>query len=201
MAKGMAWGCEQPCQDWGSRSSPKTNSKMKMPTMYKAFAFVAALIFMSCGNEAPEAAGQADKTGQPTESVTADAPASSNIDQTTGEARPAFNDAEVQAMMFNLLKGKWQSPNNPGQVVEFVDNKIRRIVGGNVASEASITIDGKCQNSICGKEVGWCFVEKSAAGEQCNVVLQCDMRNLHFRAIGSTAGDQVYNKMEEPKQK
>lgn len=165
---------------------------MKLSTVPFSLALIASLVMLACGQEPKNATDPA----QP-ENPQTDVPAGMDVDKTTGEVRPAIDQDQMQEMMFNLLKGKWQHATTPGQSLEFADGKVRRIVGGNVVSEAPVTVDPTCQTGGCAKELGWCFIEKTAAGDQCNVVVRCDMRTLQFRKAGApTSGDHVYNKVE-----
>jgi hypothetical protein len=126
------------------------------------------------------ALGQAcggDKTGS-------DTTASTGVD--TANPKPDGND------LLEVLQGRWRSTNDSTYVLEISGKTLRHINGGELTVETEIEIDSQCQNAVCNAAAsggdGWCFIEKSRDGNQCNFVLKADNRVLQYNAIGAAGG-------------
>jgi hypothetical protein len=108
-------------------------------------------------------------------------PKIAEITQTTG---PDASD------LLKTLQGHWQNTEEQGYEIEILDTQMRHIRNGQTTAETQIVMDGACSLQKCAIDStllidGWCFIEKGANGEQCNIVITCDKSTLKYAPINT----------------
>ena len=109
-------------------------------------------------------------------------------------ADPAFEEMQRKSIA-RLMEGKWRSTADGSVTVEIADGRLRRYNNNQLESDAAIELDLTCQRTECQGGKGWCFVEMKNSGKQCNLVLQLDIKVLHFKVLGNSVSDEYYTKL------
>jgi hypothetical protein len=109
-------------------------------------------------------------------------------------ADPAFEEMQKKSIA-RLMEGKWKSTADAAVVVEIADGRFRRYRDNQLQSDAAIELDLTCQRTECQGGKGWCFVELKDSGKQCNLVLQLDIKVLHFKVLSDGVSDEYYMKI------
>lgn len=129
------------------------------------------------------------------------------VNNTTSANKPGENSSVPQTKsepdaidLLDALQGKWQSEQDSTYLIDIVGNKMKHFNGGALTMETEIEVDANCLNEACKQEGsdladGWCFIEKSQSGTQCNRILKCDKYRLQFHAVGAAAAVLAFQKV------
>lgn len=118
----------------------------------------------------------------------------------TPNQKPEENVATIDTTMvaipdpqdlLEILHGTWQSKSDPTYRISIVDDQISHWYNGQLKQTDTVEIDASCAAVSCSAEGrpedGWCFIEKSSAGDQCMLVLHCNGKTLQIKALGSNS--------------
>ena len=177
---------------------------MKNIQFFKIFTFLLFIsLFAACGNEPKTEANEAtesETTGQTdTGGKGGAADGQPSDDQMAGgqatEIDPSFL-AMQEEQFTKILQGRWQSSGDAEYAIEIKGNKIWHIRSGKQASELTFEIDTNCSKAECKGGMGWCFIEKTKTGTQCNAILRVDQKYLQYKVLGTTDAVQSFQKID-----
>jgi len=113
---------------------------------------------------------------------------------------PADANATLAPELFNDLRGRWQSVEDPKNIIVIQDSRFINYYDGAEVSNEELQVFQQCEGPCAaGQDLGdmACFMTKGETDTICYALVSLDEQNLEYSMIGGAGNTLQFKRVEE----